>query len=59
MKYINAFFLTLLTLFTVFVFSFTAQCLFAINEYPVGIAILCSAALTGMMGMLRINETLS
>jgi len=59
MKYIQAFFLALLTLFYVCFFSFFAQCSFAIGEYPIGITVLCFAALTGMMGMLRVNETLS
>jgi hypothetical protein len=58
MKFIKTISFALLTLFAVTVFSFLAQCCFAINEYPVGIAVLCSAATTGILGMLRISEIL-
>jgi len=58
MKFIQTFFLALLTLFTVSVFSFTAQCCFGIGEYSVGIAVLSTAAMTGILGMLRISEVL-
>ena len=58
MKYIKTISFALLTLFAVTVFSFLAQCCFGIGEYPVGIAVLGTAAMTGILGMLRISEIL-
>ena len=58
MKFIKTIYLALLKLFAVTVFSFLGQCCFAINEYSVGIAVLSTAAMTGILGMLRISEVL-